>query len=87
MQSEILAWENGKKLREKQKMERKKSELEQRKSRNLKHYYSKIGRIDHIAAGARTQLEEKRKHEESIVREKTRKMRSTGKTPVNCFCF
>ncbi|KAK6123116.1 hypothetical protein DH2020_043112 [Rehmannia glutinosa] len=87
MHSQIQAWENEKKMREKHQMERKKDELEQRKSRNLKHYYSKIARIDHIAGGARAQVDEKRKHEESIVKLKARKMRSTGKTPVNCFCF
>ncbi|KAK6123111.1 hypothetical protein DH2020_043147 [Rehmannia glutinosa] len=87
MHSQIQAWENEKKLREKHQMERKKDELEQRKSRNLKHYYSKIARIDHIAGGARAQVDEKRKHEESIVKQKARKMRSTGKTPVTCFCF
>ncbi|KAG8379286.1 hypothetical protein BUALT_Bualt07G0072700 [Buddleja alternifolia] len=88
MHSEILSWENGKKLREKQHMERKKNELEIRKSRNLKHYESKLWRIDHIANGARAQVEEKRKQEESIVKQKARKMRSTGKAPVDyCFCF
>ncbi|KAI3454825.1 hypothetical protein Pfo_011488 [Paulownia fortunei] len=68
-------------------MERKKVELEHRISRNLKHYHSKIARIDHIANGARAQIEEKRKHEESTVKQKARKLRSTGKTPVDCFCF
>ncbi|PIN11724.1 hypothetical protein CDL12_15673 [Handroanthus impetiginosus] len=87
MQSEIAAWENEKKLREKHQMERKKSELEQRKSRNLKHYQNKIARINRIAGGARAQVEEKCKNDESIVKEKARKMRSTGKAPVVCFCF
>ncbi|KAL0355273.1 UNVERIFIED_CONTAM: hypothetical protein Sradi_3974200 [Sesamum radiatum] len=87
MQSEILAWENEKKLREKQKMERKKGELELRKSRNLRHYYSKIARIDDIAGGARAQVDEKRRQEESVVKEKARRMRATGRVPVDCFCF
>ncbi|KAK4436979.1 hypothetical protein Salat_0031800 [Sesamum alatum] len=87
MQTEILAWENEKKLRQKKKMERKKGELELRKSRNLQHYYSKIGRIDHMAAGAKAQLDEKRRQEESVVKEKARRMRSTGIAPVDCFCF
>ncbi|KAL3824758.1 hypothetical protein ACJIZ3_020787 [Penstemon smallii] len=88
MQSEIVAWENEKKLRQKHQMERRKNELELRKSRNLKHYESKISRIDRIGYGARTQVEEKRKQEEYIVKEKARKMRLTGKAPqVYCFCF
>ncbi|KAH6799117.1 hypothetical protein C2S51_035601 [Perilla frutescens var. frutescens] len=87
LQSDIQAWENEKKLGEKHRMERKKGDLELRKSRNLKHYYSKVGRIDHIAKGARAQAEEKQKHEESIVKDKAREIRSTGKAPVTCFCF
>ncbi|XP_020548029.1 remorin-like [Sesamum indicum] len=87
MQSEILAWENEKKLRAKQKMERKKGELELRKSRNLQHYYSKIARIDDIAGGARAQVDEKRRQEESVVKQKASRMRLTGRVPVDCFCF
>ncbi|CAA0817552.1 P-loop containing nucleoside triphosphate hydrolases superfamily protein, partial [Striga hermonthica] len=51
MHSEVRAWENEKELREKHEMERKKN---------------KIARIDHIARGAKAQLEEKRKHEEEL---------------------
>ncbi|XP_057805052.1 remorin [Salvia miltiorrhiza] len=87
LHNEIKAWENEKKLGEKHQIERKKGDLELRKSKNLKHYYNKIARIDHIAQGTRARVEEKRKHEESIVKDKARKMRSTGKAPVSCFCF
>lgn len=55
--------------------------------RNLQHYKNKLARIDHIAKEARTQAEEKRRYEESIVREKSNKIRSTGTGPVTCFCF
>lgn len=58
-----------------------------RKSRNVKHYGRKIGRIDDIVSGARAQVEEKRKHEEMIVKEKASKIRLTGNLPVTCFCF
>ncbi|KAK4395788.1 hypothetical protein Sango_1733100 [Sesamum angolense] len=87
MQSEILAWQNEKKLKEKQKMERKKGELELRKARNLQHYYSKIARIDDIAGGARAQVDDKRRQEESVVKQNARRMRATGRVPVDCFCF
>ncbi|KAL8042393.1 hypothetical protein ABFX02_09G047500 [Erythranthe guttata] len=89
MTLEILAWENEKKLREKHQMERKKGELELRKSRNWKHYQSKVARIDEIGGGARAQVEAKRKKEESIVKNKANQMRSTGKVApvINCFCF
>ncbi|KAL3528440.1 hypothetical protein ACH5RR_007762 [Cinchona calisaya] len=87
MQSNILAWENEKKMREKLQQEKKKNELELRRERNLQHYRSKLARIDHIAGEARAQIEEKRKFDESAVKEKARKMRSTGNAPVRCFCF
>ncbi|KAL1541681.1 hypothetical protein AAHA92_25872 [Salvia divinorum] len=87
LHNDIKAWENEKKLGEKHHIERKKGDLELKKSRNMKHYYNKIARIDHIAQGTRVQVEEKRKHEESIVKDKARKMRATGKAPVSCFCF
>ncbi|KAL2243011.1 UNVERIFIED_CONTAM: hypothetical protein Sindi_0419100, partial [Sesamum indicum] len=62
-------------------------ELELRKSRNLQHYYSKIARIDDIAGGARAQVDEKRRQEESVVKQKASRMRLTGRVPVDCFCF
>ncbi|XP_034672848.1 uncharacterized protein At3g61260 isoform X1 [Vitis riparia] len=85
--SSILAWENEKKMRAKLIMERKKSELEQRKALNLQHYQIKIERIDQIAGGARAQLQEKRRNEESEVKHKAEMIRKTGKVPVRCFCF
>lgn len=63
------------------------NELELRKSRNSKHYQNKLARIDHISTGAKAQLEEKRKYEDSIVKEKARKMKSTGKAPISWCCF
>ena len=63
------------------------SELELRRERNLQYYRSKLARIDHNAGGARKQIEEKRKYEESVVKEKARNIRSTGNAPLRCFCF
>lgn len=62
-------------------------ELEQRRARNILHYQVKQERIDHIAGGARAQVEEKRRNEESKVKEKAKRIRTTGKVPVTCFCF
>ncbi|KAG6401792.1 hypothetical protein SASPL_138657 [Salvia splendens] len=87
LHNDIKAWENEKKLGEKHRIEKKKGDLELKKSRNMKHYYNKIARIDHVAQGTRARVEEKRKHEESIVKDKAREMRATGKAPVSCFCF
>ncbi|KAL5544565.1 hypothetical protein UlMin_008349 [Ulmus minor] len=85
--STILEWENEKKMQAKLKMDRTKSILEQQRAASMKHYQHKIERIEQIAGGARTQLEEKRRNKESAVKEKAKKVRSTGKVPVRCFCF
>ncbi|XP_059302567.1 remorin 1.4 isoform X2 [Lycium ferocissimum] len=85
--SALLAWENEKKMMAKQQMERRKNQLELAMKRNLQHYKNKLARIDHITKGARTQAEEKRRYEESIVKEKSNKIRLTGNGPVTCFCF
>jgi len=62
------------------------NELEQRRSRNQKHYQYKVARIDHMAREATAQAEEKRRTEESRVKEKAKKIRS-GEAPFTCFCF
>ncbi|KAK4374592.1 hypothetical protein RND71_005269 [Anisodus tanguticus] len=85
--SALIVWENEKKMMPKQQMERRKTQLEIAMKRNLQHYKNKLARIDHIAKGARTQAEEKRRYEEYIVKEKSNKIRSTGTEPVTCFCF
>ncbi|CAN4099388.1 unnamed protein product [Withania somnifera] len=85
--SALLAWENEKKMMAKQQMDRRKNQLELAMKRNSQHYKSKLARIDHIAKEARTQAGEKRKNEESIVKEKSNKIRSTGTGAVTCFCF
>lgn len=85
--SALLGWENEKKMMVKQQMERRKSQVELAVKRNLQHYKNKLARIDHIAKGARTQAQEKRRYEESTVIEKSNKIRSTGTEPVTCFCF
>ena len=62
-------------------------ELEQRIQRTQQLYRVKIARIDHIAGGARAQLDEKRRNEELKIKEKAKKIRASGKVPVTCFCF
>lgn len=86
MKSSIFAWENEKKTRAKRSFERKRNELEQRRSRNQQHYQYKVARIDQIAREARAQAEEKRRTKESQVKAKAKKIRS-GEAPVTCFCF
>ncbi|GKV35568.1 hypothetical protein SLEP1_g43818 [Rubroshorea leprosula] len=88
IKSSILAWENQKKMQAKIKMDRRKSELEQRRTRNQQHYEAKISRIHHVAGGARAQLEAKRRNEELEIKEKAGRMRVSGNVPAKCcFCF
>ncbi|KAM7267554.1 hypothetical protein ACFE04_009720 [Oxalis oulophora] len=87
LKSGILTWENEKKMQAKVKMEKRKVELEERKKLNQLHYQNKVSRINHIAEGARKQAEEKRRSEESDIREKAKRIRPTGKEPVKWFCF
>ncbi|ESQ31807.1 hypothetical protein EUTSA_v10004785mg [Eutrema salsugineum] len=87
MKAEIVGWENERKLTAKLRMERRKSELEKRKEINNQHYKSKLARIQLIADGAKKQLEEKRKSKEAQLRDEVKKMRRTGKVPINYFCF
>lgn len=61
--------------------------IEQRGAQNLQHYNNKLTRIDEIVRGARAQVEEKIKNEESVVKEKAKKIRSTDQVPLTCFCF
>ncbi|XAR65513.1 hypothetical protein NMG60_11009659 [Bertholletia excelsa] len=85
--SSILAWEKERKMEAKMKIERKKSELEMRKGLNLQHYNKKLARIDQIVVGARAQAEEKRRNAEYEVKERAKRIRSTGKAPFRCLCF
>ncbi|GAA0144441.1 hypothetical protein LIER_04886 [Lithospermum erythrorhizon] len=88
LHSAIHSWEKEKKLKAKQQMERKKMQgmVDTRRANMNQHYQDKLARIEHIANGARKQAEEKRKHEESVVKEKAKRIRLTGQTPVTCFC-
>ncbi|CAH8389655.1 unnamed protein product [Eruca vesicaria subsp. sativa] len=87
MKTEIVGWENERKVAAKLRMEKRKSELQKRTEINNQHYKSKLARIQVIADGAKKQLEEKRRSQEAHVQEKVKKMRRTGKVPANYFCF
>lgn len=87
MNCKILEWENEKKKRAGINMERRKAELERLKRVNLNHYQNKIDWIENVSGGARKQLEEKKISEEAYVKQKANTIRSTGKTPIQCFCF
>ncbi|PIA57775.1 hypothetical protein AQUCO_00600479v1 [Aquilegia coerulea] len=87
MTSTILSWEKEKKAKAKRRKEKIESDLEKRRARALQTYHNDMSRIDQIAGGARAVAEERRRDDESKIREKANKIRSTGKRPVTCFCF
>lgn len=61
--------------------------MDKRRAKAVKKYNSEIKRIERIAEGARAQAEENRKKEELKVKDKTYKIRTTGKIPASCLCF
>lgn len=61
--------------------------MDKRRAKAVKKYHSEITRIERIAEGARAQAEENRKNEEFKVKDKTNKIRTTGKIPATCLCF
>ncbi|KFK27892.1 hypothetical protein AALP_AA8G443400 [Arabis alpina] len=87
MKAEIAAWENERKLAAKLRMEKRKIEMERRREINHQHYKLKLARVKLIADRAKKQLEQKRRSKETQVQEKARKLRRTGKVPINYFCF
>ncbi|TKY73338.1 Remorin, C-terminal [Spatholobus suberectus] len=83
IKSKILSWEIERKIQAKQQMERKKSEWDHKRAMEMQHYRNKIARIDMIAQGAITRLEDRKRKQESKAREKAKKIRKTGRVPSN----
>ncbi|CAM8911179.1 unnamed protein product [Rhodiola kirilowii] len=65
IRSTIKYWEDDKKTRAKIKLQKKKIELECKKERNQRHYELKIAQIDVIGRGARSNMEEKMRSDET----------------------
>lgn len=64
------------------------NELAHKKDRYLQQYRVQLAKIDHIAQGAKKQIQDRRNFEEFAVKERAKKLRSAGKSlPVCCFCF
>nr|XP_043618028.1 uncharacterized protein LOC122589770 [Erigeron canadensis] len=82
----ILEWENEKKARAKLRVEEKMKKLEQRRSISWQHYQNKLARIDHVAGGARSQAEDKKRKDEKKIKQRANEMRSLGvSSPKYCF--
>ncbi|KAJ4975750.1 hypothetical protein NE237_000856 [Protea cynaroides] len=86
MNSTIQSWEDEKKKKARRRLDKKESELEQRRARALQQHRIEMRRIDQIAGGAKAQAEEKKRNELLKAKEKANKIRATGKVPPMCFC-
>ncbi|XP_054821426.1 remorin 4.1-like isoform X2 [Prosopis cineraria] len=83
----ILLWEGEKKMQAIFQKDRKKNELDQKRAMAMQHYQYKLARINRIAQRARAKLEDKRRKEESKVKEKANKIIKAGRLPIKCCCF
>jgi hypothetical protein len=61
-------------------------ELDKKRAKTLAEYNQEMTRINKIAGGARSMAEERKYDDEKKIREKAKKIRSTGKSPRGC-CF
>lgn len=85
--SEILTWENEKQTQARRRMEKKERALELKRARATQEFRNQMARINKIAGGARAIAEDRKKNDELKIKEKAKIIRSTGKTPVTCYCF
>lgn len=53
----------------------------------MERFQSEMRYILRIAGGARVQADERRRNEELQAKEKADRIRTTGRTPVDCSCF
>ncbi|KAJ4975037.1 hypothetical protein NE237_008211 [Protea cynaroides] len=86
LNSTILSWEEEKKKKARRQLNRKESEVEQRRARALEQFRNEMTRIDQIVRGAKAQVEERQLNEELKAKEKVDKIRATGKVPSTGFC-
>lgn len=75
MMETIAEWETEKKVA-----------LDRKRAKQLAEYNQEMTRINKIAGGARSMAGERKYEDEKKIREKAKKIRSTGKSPRGC-CF
>lgn len=63
------------------------TELDRKRAKALEDDNQEMTRINKIAGGARSMAEERRYNDEKKIKEKARKIQSTGKLPRTCACF
>ena len=60
--------------------------MDRKRAKQLAEYNQEMTRINKIAGGARSMAGERKYEDEKKIREKAKKIRSTGKSPRGC-CF
>ncbi|KAJ8774568.1 hypothetical protein K2173_017014 [Erythroxylum novogranatense] len=85
--AQILSWENRKRTKARQKLDRTESEIEGMKLKSLEKFSSRMEAVTQIAQAARATAAEKERKEALKVKEKANVIRKTGKFPRTCFCF
>lgn len=83
---DIENWEQKKKKKAKNKLDRTQAELDKRRARAMQSYNSDVTRIEDIAKGASKKADKNRVDEEDKVKNKANKIRSTGKLPLIYIC-
>ncbi|XBH57476.1 hypothetical protein VPH35_079078 [Triticum aestivum] len=86
MMETIAEWETEKKVKAKRQKEQKEVALDRKRAKQLAEYNQEMTRINKIAGGARSMAGERKYEDEKKIREKAKKIRSTGKSPRGC-CF
>lgn len=86
MMETIAEWETEKKVKAKRQKEQKEVALDRKRAKQLAEYNQEMTRINKIAGGARSMAGERKFEDEKKIREKAKKIRSTGKSPRRC-CF
>ncbi|KAJ1298258.1 hypothetical protein BS78_01G439600 [Paspalum vaginatum] len=76
MMDTIAEWENEKK-----------TQLDRKRTKALDEYNQEMTRVNKVAGGARSMAVERKHNDETKIREKAHKIRSTGKLPTTCACF
>ncbi|XP_066388507.1 remorin 1.4-like isoform X1 [Miscanthus floridulus] len=87
MMETIAEWETEKKVKARRQKEQKETELDRKRAKALEEYNQEMTRISKIAGGARSMAEERKYNDENKIKEKARKIQSTGKPPRTCACF
>ncbi|GAB2242053.1 hypothetical protein Droror1_Dr00018828 [Drosera rotundifolia] len=87
LRTTIVEWEEHKKKKAKDRLNKTERKLERLRANALQHYQLDMERINQIAQGARTQVEEEHRNEELKVKEKAHKFLRKGQNPTRCLCF